>query len=567
MEEEPEEQEDEGVGEEGGEEAEVEGEEGLEVGESESEEPGDDAGDSGESGGESDSGGEGASEGSESSDSGDGSNGGSDSGESGGENSGDSEVALSPKGKIVNGKVSKGDDYLYELKENEEGAEVVPDSVEANGMKVDASVLDVSVEGREVFVSTDYAIVGDEEVRVDVSRFGFVAPDEDSVFSVKIVSSTGEIIAEEEVEIFVEEEVEEEITEGIIGEEVVEREIRGIYGIKLNEPVIWTKEIAVFGEEMVIIEIPEEAEIVSIEEIDGVVDEEEPVSVEEGDLGEGEVETGEVEDEVEEEIETDEEGGIVEPEEIVEEEILDEEVALSPPGTKEFQYQIRERGTDKIFVEYSTPPVTMTYEEEIETGLVVTFSAPDIEMEGHEYEDVEVYVEIPEEFVDRADSARIYWVEEEQYVPIVSVGDGFIRWIVPHFSNQTFEIIFITAAEHLDDNRVFVEDVYEEVRERDDVWIEIPEEHYVRVWFEENLTSEKDITIYARSSENASVEVYEENGTELIADFGVIDGDMEYKIYLTELEGEQGVFDLLVKDGVVEFDILLILRQSIMLLI
>jgi len=80
-------------------------------------------------------------------------------------------------------------------------------------------------------------------------------------------------------------------------------------------------------------------------------------------------------------------------------------------------------------------------------------------------------------------------------------------------------IILIIKAQHLDVNRSFVSDIYEDVKEQDNNWSEvINDSEYVRVTFEENLTSDKDITIYARSfvvcSEdlNESVEI---NGIEV----------------------------------------------------
>ncbi|MBT7281884.1 hypothetical protein HN832_00555, partial [archaeon] len=131
----------------------------------------------------------------------------------------------------------------------------------------------------------------------------------------------------------------------------------------------------------------------------------------------------------------------------------------------------------------------------------------------------------------------------------------YLEWIVPHLSNQTFEIILITKAEHLDSNRTFVEDVYAEVSVRDGVFMTIPALDYLRVSFEQNLTLINDITIYARSSENASVEVYEKDGTELIAGFGIISEDKKYQIYLTNLTGEpQDTFDLKIVEGNVDFD-------------
>ena len=69
----------------------------------------------------------------------------------------------------------------------------------------------------------------------------------------------------------------------------------------------------------------------------------------------------------------------------------------------------------------------------------------------------------------------------------------------------------------MDSNRTFIEDVYELVKAKDDNWTLIPVGDYLRVTFERNLTSSRDITIYARASceENNSVIV---NGIEVPCD-------------------------------------------------
>lgn len=115
-------------------------------------------------------------------------------------------------------------------------------------------------------------------------------------------------------------------------------------------------------------------------------------------------------------------------------------------------------------------------------------------------------------------------------------------------------IIELSEAGHLDDNRNFIDNVYEFVMERDSNFVNIPAGDYLRVNFHKNLTKDNDIIIYARSDSNAEVDVYEKNSEVMIASFGVISEDREYKVYLTGLEGEQDGFDLLVKNGNVEFD-------------
>ena len=89
----------------------------------------------------------------------------------------------------------------------------------------------------------------------------------------------------------------------------------------------------------------------------------------------------------------------------------------------------------------------------------------------------------------------------------------YIEWIVPHLSNQTYQLIIeISKAEHLDENRTFIEDIYESVKAQEGNWSPvINNSHYVRVTFQQNLTSERDITVYARQS-NRSVII---NGVEI----------------------------------------------------
>ncbi len=103
---------------------------------------------------------------------------------------------------------------------------------------------------------------------------------------------------------------------------------------------------------------------------------------------------------------------------------------------------------------------------------------------------------------------EVYDYDEDEYI-------DYIEWVAPHLSNQTFEIIEITKAEHLDENKLFIEDIYENVRERDGNWSSgIEAGHYVRVTFEQNLTRDKDITIYARANcvANSTVKI---NGSDV----------------------------------------------------
>ena len=132
-----------------------------------------------------------------------------------------------------------------------------------------------------------------------------------------------------------------------------------------------------------------------------------------------------------------------------------------------------------------------------------------------------------------------------------------IMFTVTGFSGYAgAEVIVVTQAEHLDANRSFISSVYESVRYLDGNWSEpIPDGDYVRVTFETNLTSERDITIYPRVLDgNPIIEVYELNGDTVIATFTSITSDQYHKIFLTGLQGSQDTFDLRVVSGSVAFD-------------
>ncbi len=109
------------------------------------------------------------------------------------------------------------------------------------------------------------------------------------------------------------------------------------------------------------------------------------------------------------------------------------------------------------------------------------------------------------------------------------------------------EIIEASSALHLDENRSIISDVYEQIRQKDDVWSEpIYENEFVRVTFSKNLTSSNDITIFARNNQslNTKVEVYYSNSTEKITEFPVITTADYYKIFLNNMIGNHDAFDL-----------------------
>jgi hypothetical protein len=167
---------------------------------------------------------------------------------------------------------------------------------------------------------------------------------------------------------------------------------------------------------------------------------------------------------------------------------------------------IDENSTSYV-VEYTTP-APIAFEEDTSFGKQVVISAAD----ELGYTDVLSFTNIPEVFnVGQENKIKIFWKENNSYVPFdaYDLDDNgkmdYVEWITPHLSNQTFEIILITKAEHLDANRNFVEDVYDSVKSLDNSTFSVPSGDYLRVTFEQNMTLGKDMTVYAKVNCNNSI--------------------------------------------------------------
>jgi len=214
-------------------------------------------------------------------------------------------------------------------------------------------------------------------------------------------------------------------------------------------------------------------------------------------------------------------------------------------------------------IEYETP-APITIEEPLPLskgkGKRVKISSP----ENLHYENVLAFTNLSESLnIQNPGSVKIHWVENNIFLPVKQILDtnnngiyDYIEWIAPELSNQTFDIIVITKAEHLDSNREFISDIFEQVKELDNIWSEtIPDQDYVRVTFEIPLDSTRDITLYPRTiSGNPRIEVYEFNSSEVIAEFTSLNDNEYNKVFLNNLNGSQDTFDLRIIGGSVEFD-------------
>lgn len=220
-------------------------------------------------------------------------------------------------------------------------------------------------------------------------------------------------------------------------------------------------------------------------------------------------------------------------------------------------------GGEDYEIVYETPaPIIEVVQEGERTNLKIT--GPDT----IHYQNVLSFAEIPETLkVGQEGRLKLYQTKHDgiisnKQIKITAYDTDenglldYVEWITQMLSEwEGYIIIEITNAEHLDVNKEFISDVYEQVRAQDDIWSEeINDGEYVRVSFEQMLDSSKDITIYPRIvSGEPRIEVYE-NGLDVkIAEFSNL-SEGKNTIYLTSLVGQQDVFDLKVVGGSVEFD-------------
>jgi len=230
----------------------------------------------------------------------------------------------------------------------------------------------------------------------------------------------------------------------------------------------------------------------------------------------------------------------------------------SASATSEISLEI-DQTDDLVEIEYYTDAPTSTEEDEGNKKIVHVSSPNDVH-----YENVLIFTNLSNGLrINNLADIKIEWVENNSLLDIYYAndtdGDGYydyIEWIAPHLSNQTFNIIVITNAQHLDQSRIFVSNIYNETKALDGVWSEtIPDGHYVRVTFEHNLTSKNDITLYPRIiSGNPSITVYEYNQTVQIAQFSFIENESYNRVILSGLQGFQDTFDLYVTGGDLQFD-------------
>jgi hypothetical protein len=493
---------------------------------------------------------------------------------------------------VVFGSVSKDNSFTYEFEEGKT-AKLFAGSVNVEGEKLESDNLKLKVDKKKVVVSTKYTVTekgyGEEflgkktkKIEVPLSDFGLKVY-EDSVLDVKIVYY-GDILVEASRDILVEE-TEEILNETeffinntfsnftLVNETITNVSVGNLsinttqYGASINKLVKWKKNVKTNELGEIRVEVPKSAENISVYKILDEEFREELVS----DTGEVVKNISEEEVIFENQTRVSITAQVISGEVSMEVDLKKEKNifdffknifakitgrVITTEETENIKEVVIDENATEYEIEYETPgPVS--FEKDISSGKEIAISS------DLHYENVLVYTNLSEEVPENA--IKLYHVTNGSWLRTETTNYDsnnnslvdYVEWVVPHLSNQSYLLVIeISKAEHLDSDRNFISDIYEDVKELDGNWSEvIPTGDYVRVTFEENLTSEKDITIYARVVNGTpKILVYEFEGLDLIAEFENIDNDEYNKIYLTALNGTQDVFDLKIINGSLVFD-------------
>lgn len=122
--------------------------------------------------------------------------------------------------------------------------------------------------------------------------------------------------------------------------------------------------------------------------------------------------------------------------------------------------------------------------------------------------------------------------------------------------DPTWEPVLLQDAHHLDSNKKFIQNIYDNVSiEEDNLSSVIPDGEYVKAWFEKNISFPNEIIIFAKTSDaGVYLEIYDENDVFIKSVDGFQNEFGETKIELSNLSFEEDVFYLKIMNGSIEFD-------------
>ena len=332
--------------------------------------------------------------------------------------------------------------------------------------------------------------------------------------------------------------------------------------IVVGEPVLWTLNVSLAEAGMVTLDLPIEAKIVLVQERGGTVDE---------------VVTGAA-------VVVQATGDILVDEQTVVE-TLGEFVSRGITGNVIAEdavaptVELMSTAPSSFIVTYTTP-APQAIEQSTAEGTQIVISGPetleytdviasthlDEEREGTPVLYWEDYSVVPSQLKQVEDvlnstlledtiledslvqrTARIRVVPFDAYDLNFNGKTDYIEWVVPHLSNQTFHLIYVSFAGHYSSNGTFLEDITSQVFARDGQYTSpLAPEHVVRVTFEENLTAVNDITLFAYSLGTTSVLVLDTSTGEHVASFDSITSDRKYRVLLSGLTHPQAMFDLII---------------------
>jgi uncharacterized delta-60 repeat protein len=166
---------------------------------------------------------------------------------------------------------------------------------------------------------------------------------------------------------------------------------------------------------------------------------------------------------------------------------------------------------------------------------------------------VTVYANDTDDNVESSsDSFNVY--NDNITVQIRTLQDSYRNSTIINLTDPPGGNIEITKAEHLDENKNYIRDIYDRVGKKDDEWYNVSDEEYVRVTFEESLDEDNDVKVFARGYEESNeIEIYKEDGDEKIAEILEIKKEAWYRTLLTGMVGKAMTLDLKVR-GIIGFD-------------
>ena len=133
------------------------------------------------------------------------------------------------------------------------------------------------------------------------------------------------------------------------------------------------------------------------------------------------------------------------------------------------------------------------------------------------------------------------WVKLMDIIP----GQNYTFNLTPE--DPGFAEINVTDAQHLDSDKQFLSNIYNQVSVLDNVWSEpIYHNQFVRARFDQNMTNLNVINLYVKNDQGFDtwVEVYDKNGTELLGSTQVISSTAMHDIGLSNMDGYSDTFDL-----------------------